>query len=224
MYHCCSVGGSLLPHLSSPEFSLLCLLVDATTRRSYTGSGSSFSGRLASMSRAVCARDGAGASEVLHDSEGEGGGEGDLGPAHSGGTVRSDISPKRERANERTSTSLQSTIKQPAAPCLPSSRRFTLPRYHRIMCSSMVRRKNQKFNSKSAEVTSTMLIMAVFGILTPTPFYQIYGNVRPFLSAVSPLKIAFELGSPQTPPSHSLNAETNARCSLGVQAVLQRLL
>ena len=54
------------------------------------------------------------------------------------------------------------------------------------MCSSAVRRKEQKFNSKSAGVTSTMLIMAVFGILTPTLFYQTYGNVRPFLSAPSP--------------------------------------
>ena len=50
------------------------------------------------------------------------------------------------------------------------------------MCSSAVRRKEQKFNSKSAGVTSTMLIMAVFGILTPTLFYQTYGNVRFFLS------------------------------------------
>lgn len=54
------------------------------------------------------------------------------------------------------------------------------------MCSSAVRRKEQKFNSKSAGVTSTMLIMAVFGILTPTLFYQTYGNVRSFPSAISP--------------------------------------
>lgn len=46
------------------------------------------------------------------------------------------------------------------------------------MCSSALRRKEQGFNAKSAGVTSTMLIMAIFGTLTPTLFYQIYGNVR----------------------------------------------
>ncbi|KAG8843972.1 hypothetical protein FRB91_002962 [Serendipita sp. 411] len=46
------------------------------------------------------------------------------------------------------------------------------------MCSSAVRRKEQVFNAKSASVTSTMLIMAVFGTLTPTMFYQIYGNFQ----------------------------------------------
>ena len=45
------------------------------------------------------------------------------------------------------------------------------------MCSSAVRRKEQKFNAKSAGVTSTMLIMAIIGTLTPTLFYQVYGNV-----------------------------------------------
>ena len=45
------------------------------------------------------------------------------------------------------------------------------------MCSSAIRRKEQKFNAKSAGVTSTMLIMAIIGTLTPTLFYQTYGNV-----------------------------------------------
>jgi len=45
------------------------------------------------------------------------------------------------------------------------------------MCSSALRRKEQGFNAKSASVTSTMLIMAIFGTLTPTLFYQTYGNV-----------------------------------------------
>ena len=44
------------------------------------------------------------------------------------------------------------------------------------MCSGALRRKEQKFNSRSAGVTSTMLIMAIIGILTPTLFYQIYGQ------------------------------------------------
>ena len=45
------------------------------------------------------------------------------------------------------------------------------------MCSGAVRKKEQKFNAKSAGVTSTMLIMAFIGTLTPTLFYQTYGNV-----------------------------------------------
>lgn len=44
------------------------------------------------------------------------------------------------------------------------------------MCSGALRRKEQRFNGKSAGVTSTMLIMAIIGTLTPTFFYQIYGH------------------------------------------------
>lgn len=46
------------------------------------------------------------------------------------------------------------------------------------MISVAMRRKEQSFNAKSAGVTSTMLIMAIIGTLTPTLFYQTYGNVR----------------------------------------------
>ena len=46
------------------------------------------------------------------------------------------------------------------------------------MCSGALRKKEQKFNAKSAGVTSTMLIMAIIGTLTPTLFYQTYGDVR----------------------------------------------
>lgn len=45
------------------------------------------------------------------------------------------------------------------------------------MCSGALKRKEQKFNAKSAGVTSMMLIMAIIGALTPTLFYQTYGNV-----------------------------------------------
>lgn len=45
------------------------------------------------------------------------------------------------------------------------------------MVGGAVRKKEQKFNAKSAGVTSTMLIMAIIGVLTPTMFYQVYGNV-----------------------------------------------
>lgn len=46
------------------------------------------------------------------------------------------------------------------------------------MIGGAVRRKEQRFNARSAGVTSTMLIMAVIGVLTPTLFYEIYGSVR----------------------------------------------
>lgn len=45
------------------------------------------------------------------------------------------------------------------------------------MLSGAMKRKEQKFNAKSAGVTSTMLIMAIIGTLTPTLFYQAYGTV-----------------------------------------------
>ncbi|EIN12705.1 hypothetical protein PUNSTDRAFT_82032, partial [Punctularia strigosozonata HHB-11173 SS5] len=46
------------------------------------------------------------------------------------------------------------------------------------MCSSAVRRKEQRFNAKSAGVTSTLLITAIIGALAPTMFYQTYGNFQ----------------------------------------------
>ncbi|CAJ0827488.1 15097_t:CDS:10 [Entrophospora sp. SA101] len=42
------------------------------------------------------------------------------------------------------------------------------------MVSGAFKRKEQRFNAKSAGVTSTMLIMAIIGALTPTLFYQTY--------------------------------------------------
>ena len=45
------------------------------------------------------------------------------------------------------------------------------------MIGGAVRRKEQRFNARSAGVTSTMLIMAIIGTLTPTIFYDIYGTV-----------------------------------------------
>ncbi|KAI8087745.1 uncharacterized protein B0P05DRAFT_532110 [Gilbertella persicaria] len=44
------------------------------------------------------------------------------------------------------------------------------------MVSGAVKQKEQRFNSKSAGVTSTMLIMAIIGALTPTLFYQMFGS------------------------------------------------
>lgn len=45
------------------------------------------------------------------------------------------------------------------------------------MCFGAIKRKTQRFNVKSAGVTSTMLLFAVLAAFGPTLFYQIYGTV-----------------------------------------------
>lgn len=45
------------------------------------------------------------------------------------------------------------------------------------MCFGAIKRKTQRFNVKSAGVTSTMLLFATIGAFGPTLFYQIYGSV-----------------------------------------------
>lgn len=44
------------------------------------------------------------------------------------------------------------------------------------MCFGAIKRKTQRFNVKSAGVTSTMLLFAVIGAFSPTLFYQMYGS------------------------------------------------
>ncbi|KAG6004994.1 hypothetical protein E4U21_000566 [Claviceps maximensis] len=44
------------------------------------------------------------------------------------------------------------------------------------MCFGALKRKTQRFNARSAGVTSTMLLFAVVGAFGPTLFYQIYGT------------------------------------------------
>jgi Ca2+:H+ antiporter len=44
------------------------------------------------------------------------------------------------------------------------------------MCFGALKRKTQRFNVKSAGVTSTMLLFAMIGAFGPTLFYQIYGS------------------------------------------------
>ncbi|WAQ88449.1 hypothetical protein PtA15_9A576 [Puccinia triticina] len=46
------------------------------------------------------------------------------------------------------------------------------------MIGGSFKRKEQRFNARSAGVTSTMLIMAIIGTLTPTLFYEIYGTFQ----------------------------------------------
>ena len=45
------------------------------------------------------------------------------------------------------------------------------------MCFGAIKRKTQRFNVKSAGVTSTMLLFAMIAAFGPTLFYQIYGSV-----------------------------------------------
>lgn len=45
------------------------------------------------------------------------------------------------------------------------------------MCFGALKRKTQRFNVRSAGVTSTMLLFAMIGCFGPTLFYQIYGSV-----------------------------------------------
>lgn len=44
------------------------------------------------------------------------------------------------------------------------------------MCFGALKRKTQRFNVKSAGVTSTMMLFAMIGAFSPTLFYQIYGS------------------------------------------------
>ncbi|KAG0365801.1 hypothetical protein BGZ54_006190 [Gamsiella multidivaricata] len=67
------------------------------------------------------------------------------------------------------------------------------------MMSGAVKKKEQKFNAKSAGVTATMLIMSLIGVLTPTLFYNIHGR--------------FELRCTPCPESELLNADASCqRC------------
>jgi Ca2+:H+ antiporter len=50
------------------------------------------------------------------------------------------------------------------------------------MCFGAIKRKTQRFNVKSAGVTSTMLLFAVIAAFGPTLFYQVYGSVSLSLS------------------------------------------
>jgi Ca2+:H+ antiporter len=44
------------------------------------------------------------------------------------------------------------------------------------MCFGALKRKTQRFNVRSAGVTSTMMLFAMIGAFSPTLFYQIYGS------------------------------------------------
>ncbi|ODQ64096.1 hypothetical protein NADFUDRAFT_75568, partial [Nadsonia fulvescens var. elongata DSM 6958] len=44
------------------------------------------------------------------------------------------------------------------------------------MCAGAIKRKTQRYNPKSAGVSSTMLLFAILGAFAPTIFYNIYGS------------------------------------------------
>ncbi|KAK9479992.1 Sodium/calcium exchanger protein-domain-containing protein [Lipomyces japonicus] len=46
------------------------------------------------------------------------------------------------------------------------------------MCSGAIKRKTQRYNPKSAGVSSTMLLFAIIAAFAPTLFYQIYGSYQ----------------------------------------------
>ncbi|KAK7206817.1 Sodium/calcium exchanger protein-domain-containing protein [Myxozyma melibiosi] len=46
------------------------------------------------------------------------------------------------------------------------------------MCAGALKRKTQRYNPKSAGVSSTMLLFAVIAVFAPTLFYQIYGSYQ----------------------------------------------
>lgn len=73
------------------------------------------------------------------------------------------------------------------------------------MCSGAIKRKTQRFNAKSAGVTSTMLLFAVIAAFAPTLFYQIYGTYELSCRSCSPTSDPYECRKcafSQTPPTY----------------------
>jgi Ca2+:H+ antiporter len=72
------------------------------------------------------------------------------------------------------------------------------------MCFGGIKRKTQRFNVKSAGVTSTMLLFAVIAAFGPTLFYQIYGSVSVHLSpfTVNELLLTPHTARAQLPQLH----------------------
>ncbi|KAI5286556.1 hypothetical protein KEM54_006686 [Ascosphaera aggregata] len=78
------------------------------------------------------------------------------------------------------------------------------------MCFGALVRKTQRFNDKSAGVTSTMLLFAMIAAFGPTIFYQVYGSYHSTSSIVSPApkpipqsEIVAGATSPKNLPTHA---------------------
>lgn len=54
------------------------------------------------------------------------------------------------------------------------------------MCTGAIKRKTQRYNPRSAGVSSTMLVFAVIGAFAPTIFYQIFGTYELKCSPCNP--------------------------------------
>lgn len=85
------------------------------------------------------------------------------------------------------------------------------------MCSSALRRKEQTFNAKSASVTSMMLIMAIIGTLTPTLFYQTYGNVSVHFNSSRMHRIQLR---PVPARLHRMPNRCSRQCPMGLRTLL----
>jgi len=77
------------------------------------------------------------------------------------------------------------------------------------MCFGALKRKTQRFNVKSAGVTSTMLLFAVIGAFGPTLFYQIYGSVSTTLYASPTILIETSTNSTATTVSANILKSTS---------------
>ncbi|KAF8537709.1 Sodium/calcium exchanger protein-domain-containing protein [Trichophaea hybrida] len=76
------------------------------------------------------------------------------------------------------------------------------------MCSGALKRKTQRFNAKSAGVTSTMLLFSVIAAFAPTLFYQIYGTYELSCRSCTPQSDPYDAecrrcSFSQTPPTNS---------------------
>lgn len=68
------------------------------------------------------------------------------------------------------------------------------------MCFGAIKRKTQRFNVKSAGVTSTMLLFATIAAFGPTLFYQIYGSVSDVCPPkFLPADVKYSMSSTATP-------------------------
>ena len=66
------------------------------------------------------------------------------------------------------------------------------------MCFGALKRKTQRFNARSAGVTSTMLLFAVVGAFGPTLFYQIYGTHELSCTECEDMPMPAAGGTPRT--------------------------
>lgn len=82
------------------------------------------------------------------------------------------------------------------------------------MCFGAIKRKTQRFNVKSAGVTSTMLLFATIAAFGPTLFYQVFGSVS--LDLLVTLAYTLTLSSTRLIAMHALDYSILARTETAV--------